>query len=900
MSENVGSASGPQSAAAEVAHPSDLGATQDESKTQDEALVEKSSSPATGSVVPQPTETSSDAGAMAAAGMGNPNSDIVESAAIAEKAIPAAGSQQTESAQPEGGREPSIPLNSVDAQGLQGLLSLTQQALQHAPALQTIVSGAEVKVAVPSEQLKEVAEPPVAQSNDTPHSSREETAGIAQESPAPIVETPLPTAVQSQQTEPNTEAGTEEQTSQPKFHAESVNETQQELIPSPATQSVGAVNTSEAQAQTQVQVQVQAPAVDVSNNTLETGLSVQELDVVPQRKAQSSEHVEAIDNDDDVTGEIQETLDAGADGSVPFGEDPRLKKGSEQVELSEIPSGSGHEPPPPPPATIDRRGDRMNQDRGGRQRHPPNSRVFIGNLASENLTKQEVVDVFEKYGRLVEEPVMRRSFGFVQYSSQAPAAEAIRCEQGKILGGRRIDLSFADNRDPRRTNEGGRHGRRDDDRDGRGREDRHRRDGGYDNDRRKRRRSVSPRSRGFGNESGRKRRPDPVNGIKVRILVMGSHARDYASQCDYIIRSLLMLSTDFEQIDSSKLGESLRRSRDQNVPYVIVVSSRDEEKKTCTIRTLEATGYEKAKSEKGVIGFREALDVLVADEGRNPLPPDFTIQWSALSDAASLGMNRGNVAQQGRADEGYGQPRGLSGMPGGLPPSGLPQQLGGFAPPMGVYDGIGAQPNVPPVGRGGDPRTRFDRGSNAPPMNVMGGGADVGGGSTPGQPGGIDLKLFSQLSQGGMLPPQQMMQQSQQQPSLPQGPLPGGSDGSQLNGGTQGAGAPQQLDLSKITNLLSTFTQLQQMQQQQTPAQPSSTGAQLPQNATQQLLASLGRFGGPGGAAGSQPVSQPQQAPPSQGPQSQQQQQQPGLNLLQLLQQQQLQQQQHQPPQYRR
>lgn len=130
----------------------------------------------------------------------------------------------------------------------------------------------------------------------------------------------------------------------------------------------------------------------------------------------------------------------------------------------------------------------------------------------------------------------RRSFGFVQYSSQAAAAEAIRCEQGKILGGRRVDLSFADNRDPRRSNDGGRHGRRDDERDSRGREDRHRRDGGYDNDRRKRRRSVSPRARGFGNESGRKRRPDPVNGVKVRILVMGSHARDYASQCEYIIR----------------------------------------------------------------------------------------------------------------------------------------------------------------------------------------------------------------------------------------------------------------------------------------------------------------------------------------------------------------------------
>lgn len=82
---------------------------------------------------------------------------------------------------------------------------------------------------------------------------------------------------------------------------------------------------------------------------------------------------------------------------------------------------------------------------------PADSRVFIGNLASERTTVAELVSIFSKYGTLIEEPVIRRSFGFVQYDNADSAYAAIENEQGRVIGGMPIDLSLADNRDSRRN-----------------------------------------------------------------------------------------------------------------------------------------------------------------------------------------------------------------------------------------------------------------------------------------------------------------------------------------------------------------------------------------------------------------------------------------------------------------
>jgi RNA recognition motif-containing protein len=78
---------------------------------------------------------------------------------------------------------------------------------------------------------------------------------------------------------------------------------------------------------------------------------------------------------------------------------------------------------------------------GGASR-PPQSRLFVGNLASERTSARELYDIFSKYGNIIEDIVIRRSFGFVQYDNPKSAAEAIKHENGRMIGGMRIGILF--------------------------------------------------------------------------------------------------------------------------------------------------------------------------------------------------------------------------------------------------------------------------------------------------------------------------------------------------------------------------------------------------------------------------------------------------------------------------
>jgi RNA recognition motif-containing protein len=75
----------------------------------------------------------------------------------------------------------------------------------------------------------------------------------------------------------------------------------------------------------------------------------------------------------------------------------------------------------------------------------PNCRIFIGNLASEKTSKEEIARIFGKYGQIVEEPVLRKSFGFVQYNNPQSAIAAINGENGRLIGGLRIGIFFHNN-----------------------------------------------------------------------------------------------------------------------------------------------------------------------------------------------------------------------------------------------------------------------------------------------------------------------------------------------------------------------------------------------------------------------------------------------------------------------
>jgi len=69
------------------------------------------------------------------------------------------------------------------------------------------------------------------------------------------------------------------------------------------------------------------------------------------------------------------------------------------------------------------------------------SRLFLGNLATEKLTSRDLREIFSKYGTLTEEPILRRSFGFIQFAEPEHAAAALIGEQGKTLGGLRLGMS---------------------------------------------------------------------------------------------------------------------------------------------------------------------------------------------------------------------------------------------------------------------------------------------------------------------------------------------------------------------------------------------------------------------------------------------------------------------------
>ncbi|GJD10866.1 hypothetical protein Gasu2_50320 [Galdieria sulphuraria] len=237
---------------------------------------------------------------------------------------------------------------------------------------------------------------------------------------------------------------------------------------------------------------------------------------------------------------------------------------------------------------------------------PADSRVFIGNLASERTTVAELVSIFSKYGNLIEEPVIRRSFGFVQYDNADSAYRAIEAEQGRVIGGMPIDLSLADNRDSRRNPRthsvvG---------------PDKSRKNTGTDRfnpyERAGRPNTIGRPARQSKGNFRRPRRFDSRNGVAVRVLVMGQHARGYAHSCEATIRAFLGLQTDVVYIEANKLGDSLELAKEQLVPYVIVVNSKDEREGSCSLRILDFEGYQKVKG--GSLPFREVLNIIVEEE----------------------------------------------------------------------------------------------------------------------------------------------------------------------------------------------------------------------------------------------------------------------------------------------
>lgn len=68
--------------------------------------------------------------------------------------------------------------------------------------------------------------------------------------------------------------------------------------------------------------------------------------------------------------------------------------------------------------------------------------MFIGALASERTTEEELRQIFSVYGRVLE-VVIRDKFGFVQFDSKEAAEAAIKSENRRRIGNLAIGEQFS-------------------------------------------------------------------------------------------------------------------------------------------------------------------------------------------------------------------------------------------------------------------------------------------------------------------------------------------------------------------------------------------------------------------------------------------------------------------------
>ncbi|KKY30952.1 putative rna-binding protein [Diaporthe ampelina] len=76
------------------------------------------------------------------------------------------------------------------------------------------------------------------------------------------------------------------------------------------------------------------------------------------------------------------------------------------------------------------------------ERFPDGSRIFIGNLSQERVSKRDVFELFHQYGRLAQIS-LKSAYGFVQYHTNTDAQAAMNALQGAEVKGRKINLEVS-------------------------------------------------------------------------------------------------------------------------------------------------------------------------------------------------------------------------------------------------------------------------------------------------------------------------------------------------------------------------------------------------------------------------------------------------------------------------
>ncbi|CZT01372.1 related to RNA-binding protein [Rhynchosporium graminicola] len=75
-------------------------------------------------------------------------------------------------------------------------------------------------------------------------------------------------------------------------------------------------------------------------------------------------------------------------------------------------------------------------------RFPVNSRLFIGNLPSEKVTKRDIFHVFHPYGKIAQISI-KQAYGFVQFHDSSACYLALDREQGAEVRGKKMHLEIS-------------------------------------------------------------------------------------------------------------------------------------------------------------------------------------------------------------------------------------------------------------------------------------------------------------------------------------------------------------------------------------------------------------------------------------------------------------------------
>ncbi|KAJ5094414.1 hypothetical protein N7456_010275 [Penicillium angulare] len=75
-------------------------------------------------------------------------------------------------------------------------------------------------------------------------------------------------------------------------------------------------------------------------------------------------------------------------------------------------------------------------------RFPMGSRLFVGNLPTERVTKRDMFHIFHKYGKLAQISI-KQAYGFIQFLEAESCHAALQAEQGALVRGRKIHLEIS-------------------------------------------------------------------------------------------------------------------------------------------------------------------------------------------------------------------------------------------------------------------------------------------------------------------------------------------------------------------------------------------------------------------------------------------------------------------------